>query len=99
MVSVLQMNNIKIKNTTGMSNDTKVFVDGKSLDGITQIDIHPIKINEAIKATITIDLLNLLNMEIESKDITYNIIYGEKDICTPNCKGCESGIPSIQGCR
>jgi len=90
------MSKLKIANNTGLTNDTIISIDDIQLDCVTEITIKPLKPNKLIIADVTIDL-TLLN--IETKEFVFNAVYGEKDFCTPNCKGCESGIPSIQGCR
>ena len=91
------MSILNIKNDTGISNDTKVSIDNIEIQNlITDIDISPMKKDSLISVKLTVDMAFI---DIETEDFVLNLVYGGKDICTKNCKGCESRIPSIQGCR
>ena len=90
------MKKLKIKNTTGISNDTEIFIDNIKLDNVTDIEIDKMSIGKFITVKLTLDMSII---DIETEDFLIETIYGGKDICFPNCKGCESKIPSIQGCR
>ena len=46
------MNNLKIK-AGKTTNDVEIILDGNKLENITELYIHPLKVNELIKVTFT----------------------------------------------
>ena len=54
------MNNIRIINTTGITNDTKVYVEGVELKGIISLEIDPIlAFNKIVTATLKVHVVEL----------------------------------------
>lgn len=59
---------IKIISEDGTSNTVQVLVDGKPLEEISSIQIHEIKANSDVSATITFERVQLdLNVKTEQK--------------------------------
>tara|TARA_R110001599_G_scaffold100770_9_gene258139 strand:+ start:5898 stop:6149 length:252 start_codon:yes stop_codon:yes gene_type:complete len=74
------MSNVEIV-SDGTAIGTKVYVDGEYIEGLTKIEILPIKPNGIVSAVLTIDKVSL-NMRPASTDINVTDMLLEEQIRT-----------------
>lgn len=99
--------NLKIKNTTGISNDTEITVDDKKLAGVCEIEIEPIVIGNFITSHLKVET-NFLDIETDKFTIeTIDVMRAKckweitNFIITTNCNtkfGTEFDVQSVIFC-
>lgn len=73
--------NLGIKNTTGISNDTEITVDGEKLAGVCEVSIEPIVLGNFITAHLKVET-NFL--DIETDKFTIETIDTAREKCKWN---------------
>lgn len=72
--------NVRIVNKTGITNDTKVYVNDKELTGITRIAIEPFVAGQVLRANLTLNVaeVDVIVSEAETEYTDRRKNVGEK---------------------